>query len=112
MTTASPSQSTRSAMSREQIEARAIARAREEHVHILAVPGRAGVYTTRSKSNPAERYTLVASDGIEACTCKGFEYRASCKHVEALRNRLARETAKVSQPVPSAAELRYPSAEF
>jgi hypothetical protein len=64
------------------------------------------VYTTKSKSGSGERYTLVARDGIEACSCKGFAYRQSCKHVEALRNRLAREAVR-SQPVrmSRAAEL-------
>lgn len=81
-------------------EARATARAREQHVHIFAVPGRPGVYTTKSKSDPTERYSLVAKDGIIACSCKGFEYRKVCKHVEALKNRLARETVRTPQPAP------------
>ncbi len=96
MTTATPQSQPR--MSVAELEARAIARARDEHVHIFSVPGRPGVYTTKSKSGTGERYTLVARDGIEACSCKGYEYRQSCKHVEALRNRLAREAVK-AQPV-------------
>jgi hypothetical protein len=79
------------------LEARAQARAREEHVHIFAVPGRPGCYITKSKSDPAERYNLVAKDGIEACSCRGFAYRRSCKHVEALRNRLAREQVQAQR---------------
>src|SRR4051794_34667496 len=92
MTTASPSQSSRSPMCQAELEARAIARAREERVRIRAT-ARPGVYTTVSKSAPSKRYTLVSSDGVEACSCKGYEYRRSCKHVEALRNRLARKVA-------------------
>ena len=81
-------------MTRNELEARANQRAHDEHVHIFAVPGRPGVYTTRSKSEPDKRYTLVARDGVTACSCRGFEYRNSCKHVEALRNRLAREARR------------------
>lgn len=77
-----------------ELEARAISRAREEHIHIFAVPGRQGVYQTSSKSEPGRKYTLVAKGGIEACSCRGFEFRQSCKHVEALRNRLAREASR------------------
>jgi hypothetical protein len=89
-------------MTRAEIEARAAQRAYDQHVHIFSVPGRPGVYTTKSKSQPGERYTLVARDGIEACSCKGYEYRQSCKHVEALRNRLAREAVKAIPAVRAA----------
>ncbi len=72
-------------------QARAIDRAHREHVHIFRVPGRPGVFRTASKSEPGERYSLVVQDGEEACSCRAFAYRKLCKHVEALRNRLARE---------------------
>jgi hypothetical protein len=78
-------------MTRQELEARANDRSHAEHVHIFAVPGRPGCYQTSSKSEPGLKYALVAKNGSEACSCKGFAYRASCKHVEALRNRLARE---------------------
>ncbi len=79
-------------MSRETLEARALERARDEHVHIFQVPGRPGFYRTRSRSDPSERHSLVAGpDGIVGCSCSGFYYRESCKHVEQLKNRLARE---------------------
>jgi hypothetical protein len=77
-----------------ELAARANQRAHDEHVHIFAVPGRPGVYVTSSKSEPGTKHTLVARDGIEACSCRGYEYRSSCKHVEALRNRLAREAKR------------------
>jgi hypothetical protein len=67
-------------------------------VHTFAVPGRPGCYITRSNSNPAERYNLVAHDGVEPRSCKGFAYQQSCKHVEALRNRLAREAWCAARP--------------
>lgn len=73
-----------------EMTARAIQRAHDEHVYIRRT-ARPNVYSTVSKSNPSEHYTLVVGDGILACSCKGFEFRKCCKHVEALRNRLARE---------------------
>lgn len=77
-------------MSAIELQARALQRAYDERVHIFAVPGRPGVYITRSKSQPRRRHTLIAADDV-ACSCRGFEYRKSCKHAEALKNRLARE---------------------
>ena len=53
------------------------------------MPGRPGVYTTRSKTEPRRRYSLVARDGVVACNCRGYEYRKVCKHSSALLNRLA-----------------------
>lgn len=82
---------TRPPMTSEELEARALTRAYRERVHIFSVPGRPGVYVTRSRSNPEERYNLVARDGVVACSCKGYEYRATCKHAQALLNRRARE---------------------
>jgi hypothetical protein len=91
VTTATPGRkSTRSPMSVAELAARADARAHAERVHIFAVPGRAGVYTTKSTCDPTERYSLVAPAGIVACSCRGYEYRGSCKHSAALLNRLAR----------------------
>lgn len=77
-----------------ELEARAHQRAYDQRVHIFAVPGREGVYTTRSKSEPHVRYSLVARDGEVACSCAGFAYRQSCKHSEALKNRLGRESVR------------------
>lgn len=78
-------------MMQQELEARANQKAHDQHVHIMRVPGRPGVYQTSSKSEPGVKYTLVAKAGIVACSCKGFEYRSCCKHEQALRNRLARE---------------------
>ncbi len=82
-------------MTQAELEARAHARAYEQRVHIFRVPGRPGVYITRSKSEPRERYSLVARDGIVACSCKGYEHRKVCKHSAALLNRLAREGTRM-----------------
>ncbi len=78
-------------MTTAELQARAIARAHDEHIYIRRVPNRPGVYTARSRSNPHRRYSLVDHDGTQACSCPGFANRASCKHVEGLRQRLARE---------------------
>src|SRR5579884_4026900 len=58
-----------------ELEARAHARAYDQRVHIFSIPGRPGVYITRSKSDPRKRYSLVARDGIVACSCRGYEHR-------------------------------------
>lgn len=74
-----------------QLTALALQRGRDEHVYIRSIKGRPGYFTTRSKSNPAERFFLVNVGGTQACSCPGFRYRESCKHVERLRSRLGRE---------------------
>ncbi|MCR4294322.1 MAG: hypothetical protein NUW21_02215 [Elusimicrobia bacterium] len=89
--------STRPGMSTAELRARANDRAHAEHVHIFAVPGRPGFYVTKSKSDPSERFTLVNDGRTLACSCKGFGYRKSCKHVEALWNRLAREQQRSTE---------------
>ena len=99
-------------MSTATMEARANQRAHDEHVHTFAVPGRPNCYTTKSKSDPSERYSLVAGpDGIVGCSCRGFEYRQVCKHSQALLNRLAREAVQAARrPEPvveSIADLLY-----
>jgi hypothetical protein len=85
-------------MTTAELEARAHQRAKDQHVRIFKTD-RPGVYTTKSKSNPNERYTLVSIDGTTACSCKGFGYRKSCKHVEQLKDRLARDAKR--NPVES-----------
>ncbi len=96
----------RTPMSEAEKEARARSRAREQHVHIFAVPGRPGVFTTKSKSDPSERYDLVARDGVIACSCRGFEYHKACKHSQQLLSRLGREAARTSTAVDTPAPRR------
>lgn len=94
----------RTPMSQAQKEARATQRAKDEHVHVFAVAGRPGVFTTKSKSDPTERHTLVVDGTQVHCSCKGYEYHRVCKHQQALVSRLAREAvAAARQPQPSAA---------
>lgn len=75
----------------EQLQARAIQRARDLNTHIMRVRGRSGVYSCTSSEDKHKKYILVARNGMEVCSCDGFAYRQSCRHVEALRNRLGRE---------------------
>ena len=81
-----------------ELRARAHARAHDEHVYVRAVPNRPGYYTSRSRSHPRVRYTLVVAGGDIACSCPGFYHRRSCKHTEGLRNRLAREGRAMPEP--------------
>jgi hypothetical protein len=81
------------------------ARAFDEHLSIRAVPNRPGYYTARSRTEPWRRYSLVALGDDVACSCAGFHYRRSCKHVEALRNRLAREGRRFPHPLADPALL-------
>ena len=82
-------------MTESEKRARAIQRAREEHVHILKVHNRPNVYTTLSKSRERARYILfVEQDGSVACSCRGFYNHKVCKHSEQLHTRLAREAAE------------------
>ncbi len=74
-----------------ELEARARQRAKDRRIHVMAVPGRPGVYTVSSASEPGTKRTLVNIDGVLACSCPGYFYRKSCVHAEALKDRLARE---------------------
>lgn len=85
-------------MTAAELQARAHQRAYEQRVSIRAVRNRPGYYTARSRSEPRRRYTLVALGDDIACSCPGFHYRRHCKHVEALRNRLAREGRRFPDP--------------
>src|SRR5438132_1186703 len=62
-------------MTMAELRARALTRAYDQRVHIFSVPGRPGVYVTRSKSEPHERYNLVVEEDAVACSCRGFQYR-------------------------------------
>jgi hypothetical protein len=88
-----------------ELMARAHARAFDEHLYIRAVPNRPGYYTVRSRNAPRYRHSLVALGNDVACSCSGFHYRRSCKHAEALRNRLAREGHRYPHPVQDPALL-------
>jgi hypothetical protein len=84
-----------------ELQARAHARAHDEHLYIRSVPNRPGYYTARSRTEPSRRYSLVAIGQDIACSCNGFYHRRHCKHVEALRNRLAREGGVQSATSPT-----------
>jgi hypothetical protein len=93
-------------MTTAELQARAHQRAYDQRIHIFAIRNRPGYYTARSRSEPGRRYTLVAIGSDIACSCPGFYYRRNCKHVEALRNRLAREGRYFPEPLTTAAPPR------
>jgi hypothetical protein len=95
-------------MTTAELLARAHQRAYDEHIYIRAVPNRPGYFTARSRSEPWRRYSLVAIGSDVACSCAGYYYRRGCKHVEGLRNRLAREGLRLPPPSASVAEETAP----
>lgn len=98
-------------MNRETIEARANAKAHALHTHVMAVPGRPGVYTVTSASEPGVKHFLVVRDGdVAGCDCRGWQYRQSCRHAEAARNRLAREAVAARRQRPANISDLYPAA--
>jgi uncharacterized Zn finger protein len=40
-----------------------------------------------------------------ACSCPGFQYRASCKHVAGLLKRLGRDASWPARPVDAVSDL-------
>lgn len=93
-------------MTRETLEARANAKAHALHTHVLAIPGRPGCYSVTSESEPGVRHYLVSKGGVLGCDCRGWAYRQSCRHAEALKNRLSREaTMERRQRPASVADL-------
>lgn len=78
-------------MTIEQRQARAIQRASEQRAHVLAIAGRPGYFTVKSATDPSERYTVVAHNGIVECSCKAASYGKVCWHRIKVENRLIRE---------------------
>jgi hypothetical protein len=74
-------------MTREQLQARAADRAIAEHVRPYRLSD--GTYAVPSTTTDGIAYTVrVNVDGEPECTCLGYQYRQSCKHVEAVRAQL------------------------
>lgn len=95
-------------MTSDELQARAIQRAKDLNTHIMRLRGRPGVYTCTSSENKRKHYVLIARDGMEVCSCEGFAYRQNCRHVEALRNRLAREAPlrrRNAAPLPASSSF-------
>ena len=79
-------------METKELESRALERARSERVRMVKLAG-TDRYLARSRSvEPDAYFELYASPyGHIRCSCPGFEFRRVCKHVMALRLRLAKE---------------------
>lgn len=68
------------------------ARAHDMHVRTMAVPGRERrQYFTLSQSQDDVQYTMTRQDNGWTCSCKGFFYGHTCKHLGALALRAERE---------------------
>lgn len=46
-------------------------------------------FTFPSSSRPGEVHTVSVVRGVARCTCEGFQYRANCKHVREVVNKLS-----------------------
>lgn len=69
---------------------RARERARKQRVRIRTAGD--GSYTTKSKSDPEQYYSLhVDPDGSVRCSCVGYGYRGLCYHSAALLMYLERK---------------------
>ena len=79
-------------MDTEELEQRALEKARAERVRVVKLAGTSR-YLARSRSvEPGAYFELFVSPfGHIRCTCPGFEFRQVCKHVMALRLRMAKE---------------------
>ena len=74
----------------EELERRALARAKAERVRIVKLAGQER-YLARSRTvEPGAYYELSVSPwGRVSCSCPGFSYRSVCKHAAALKARLS-----------------------
>ena len=75
-----------------ELEARAKARALAERVRVVKLAG-TNRYLARSRTaEPGSYFELDVSPwGHIRCSCSAYTYRGVCKHVMALKMRLARE---------------------
>ena len=89
-------------LSIEELERRALERARTERVKIIKLVGQ-DRYLARSRTvEPGAYYELsVSSWGRVTCSCPGFIHRSLCKHAAALK-------ALLTLPGPSALEPPVP----
>jgi SWIM zinc finger len=77
-------------LSAEELERRALERARTERIKIVKLVGQ-DRYLARSRTvEPGAYYELsVSSWGRVICSCPGFAHRSICKHAAALKARLS-----------------------
>jgi hypothetical protein len=89
-------------MTKAELDGRARQRSIDERLHTFKVVGRP-LYLVRSRHTEPGAMHEVRIDPqqrtIEHCTCKGWAYRASCTHSQAVLRRLEREGRK-HEPAP------------
>jgi uncharacterized Zn finger protein len=88
------------AMEMDELEQRALERARAERVRVVKLAG-TDRYLARSRTvEPDAYFELFASPfGHVTCTCPGFAYRGVCKHAAALTVRLDRERGQARRAI-------------
>jgi hypothetical protein len=86
------------ALSQAELDERARRRAVEEHLRTWELAGQ-DTYLVKSRlSEPGSMHQVTAPAGqVTSCTCKGWYYRRSCTHAQAVLRRLERETRKGDQ---------------
>src|SRR6266480_1478001 len=85
-------------LSTEELERRALERARLERVKIIKLVGQ-DRYLARSRTvEPGAYYELSVSWGRVTCSCPGFAHRSICKHAAALKARLALVGSSAFEP--------------
>ena len=86
-------------MLQQELEQRALERARAERIRIVKIAGE-GRYLARSRTlEPGAYFELkVFPWGRVQCRCPGFTYRSVCKHTAALRAKLIQQAARTAKP--------------
>jgi hypothetical protein len=83
------------AMTQAELDERARERAISERIHTFKIAGQP-VYMVRSRNTEpgAMHQVRVLGGAVQHCTCKGWYYRQSCTHAQAVTRRLERESKR------------------
>jgi len=80
-------------MTHTELDQRARQRVVDEHLHTFKVAGQA-LYLVRSRETEPgamHQVRINSRHDVTSCTCKGWFYRRSCTHSQAVMRRLERE---------------------
>jgi hypothetical protein len=80
-------------MTHAELDQRARQRSIDEGLHTFRLAGRSAYLVKSRKSDPGSMHVVTVEDGqVTNCSdCKGWEYRQSCIHAQAVTRRLERE---------------------